>query len=72
LTIVGEAANRTPTQERPRWPEIPWRDVVDLRNRLIHGYDEVDFDVLWAIIQDDLPPLIERLEQVLEQESHGS
>jgi len=50
------------------YPEIPWRDVADLRNRLVHGYDTVNFDILWKIIQEDLPPLIEQLEAILKQQ----
>jgi uncharacterized protein with HEPN domain len=46
-----------------------WRDVADLRNRLIHGYDAVDFDILWAIIQGDLPPLIQHLERIIDHEA---
>lgn len=67
LEIIGEAAARIPPDERKRWPTIPWADIVGLRNRLIHGYDEVDFDVLWAILQDDLPPLIAELEKIVPQ-----
>jgi uncharacterized protein with HEPN domain len=43
--------------------------VADLRNRLIHGYDAVDFDILWAIIERDLPPLIRHLETIIEHEA---
>lgn len=46
LEIVGEAANRMPEDERARFPDVPWPQIVGLRNRLIHGYDEVDFDIL--------------------------
>lgn len=62
LEIVGEAAARIPEDFRSQHPEVPWQDVADLRNRLIHGYDAVDLDVLWAIITDDLGPLIVQLE----------
>lgn len=62
LEIVGEAANRLPEDERARYPGVQWQDIVDLRNRLIHGYDAVDFDILWQIIEIDLPELIEALE----------
>lgn len=62
LEIVGEAANRVPVDQRARIPEIPWPEIVGLRNRLIHGYDEVDFDILWQIVGHDLPRLIEILE----------
>jgi len=63
LEIIGEAANRVPNDERARIPEVPWAQIVGLRNRLIHGYDEVDFDILWQIASHDLPKLIEVLEE---------
>ena len=50
LEIVGEAASRTTEEERQLCPSIPWSQIVGLRNRLIHGYDSVDFDVLWGIL----------------------
>ncbi len=66
LEIVGEAAGRVPSEERARRPDIPWPEIVGLRNRLIHGYDSVDFDILWEIVTNDLPPLIAALEKALE------
>jgi uncharacterized protein with HEPN domain len=66
LEIVGEAAGRVPAKERGGHPDIPWPEIVGLRNRLIHGYDSVDFDILWQIVSDDLPPLIVALEKALE------
>jgi uncharacterized protein with HEPN domain len=65
LEIVGEAATRIPEQERPSHPSIPWAQIVSLRNRLIHGYDAVDFEVLWQILNHDLPLLIEALEKLV-------
>ena len=65
LEIVGEAAGRVPNVERVEYPDIPWPEIVSLRNRLIHGYDRVDFDILWQIVTQDLPPLIDILEQVV-------
>ena len=65
LEIIGEAATRMPEEERARYPEIPWPGMVSLRNRLIHGYDEVDFDILWQIVTQDLPPLINILEKII-------
>ena len=62
LEIVGEAANRVTEEERIRITGIPWPLIVSLRNRLIHGYDEVDFDILWQIVTHDLPLLVEALE----------
>ena len=65
LEIVGEAASRVPQEECTRCPGIPWPEIIGLRNRLVHGYDEVDFDILWEIITRDLPPLIEAIEKIL-------
>ncbi|MBZ0252038.1 MAG: DUF86 domain-containing protein [Candidatus Methylomirabilis sp.] len=68
LEIVGEAAGRVPPERRAEAPAIPWPQIVGLRNRLIHGYDDVDFNVLWAIVTEDLPPLIGELDRVLATE----
>jgi len=65
LEVIGEAANRVPDEMQDANPEIPWMQIIGLRNRLIHGYDSVDFDILWTIVKDDLPDLIQKLEKVL-------
>ena len=65
LEIIGEAANRISEEEQARHAEIPWPQIVSLRNRLIHGYDSVDFDILWQIVTEDLPPLIASLERIV-------
>lgn len=68
LEIIGEAANQVLIKERSRYPEIPWSQIVSLRNRLIHGYDAVDFDILWQIVTQDLPLLIAALEKIVPPE----
>ena len=65
LEIIGEAANRVPVEERHRYPQIPWSDLVGLRNRLIHAYDRVDFDILWEILCRDLPALLAELTKLV-------
>jgi len=50
IEIVGEAAARVSPERRTRYPSIPWREVIGMRNRLVHGYDSVDFDVLWDTV----------------------
>ncbi len=65
LEIIGEAASRTTNQDRKNYPDIPWPEIVGLRNRLIHGYDSVDFDILWEILNHDLPSLIAELEKAV-------
>ena len=69
MEVIGEAATRVPEDFRRRYPEVPWRDVADLRNRLIHGYDAIDFDRLWTIIEQDLPTLIGQLESIARERS---
>jgi uncharacterized protein with HEPN domain len=64
LEIIGEAASRVPIEERPRYPEIPWPQIIGMRNRLIHGYDSIDFDILWQTLVEDLPPLIAALAKI--------
>ncbi len=65
LEVLGEAERRVPDDFRSRYPNVPWRQTTDLRNVLIHDYDTVDFDALWRIIQDDLPPLIQQLHGII-------
>jgi uncharacterized protein with HEPN domain len=65
LEIIGEAATRISAEGQTRFAGIEWRGIVGLRNRLVHGYDEVDLDRVWQIIVDDIPPLIAALEAVL-------
>ena len=67
MEVVGEASRRVPKDFRDRYPDVPWRQTSDLRNRPIHVYDEINFDTLWEIIQDQVPPLIERLEAILDE-----
>lgn len=66
VEIIGEAAARVSPQTREQYPDIPWIEMTGLRNRLIHGYDAVDLDILWDILKEDLPPLIRRLRVLLE------
>ena len=64
VEIIGEAAARVGTESKEKYPSIPWLQIVGIRNRLVHGYDAVDLDVLWDTIIDDLPPLIAELEKI--------
>lgn len=64
IEIVGEAANRVSKTAQGRHPEIPWHKIIGMRNRLIHGYDVTDTDILWDTITNDLPPLIEKLNEL--------
>ncbi len=65
IEIIGEAANRVTSATQAEHPDIPWPQIIGMRNRVIHAYDEVDLDILWDVIELDLPPLIEQMEQIL-------
>jgi uncharacterized protein with HEPN domain len=66
LEIIGEAASRVSSNTQSAHPNIPWSQIISLRNRLIHGYDAVDFGILWTIVHKELPLLLEVLNQILE------
>ena len=69
VETIGEAASRLPDDFRVSHPQIPWQQTRSLRNRLVHAYDTVDLDTLWDIIQNDIPPLIEQLEDLIAREA---
>jgi uncharacterized protein with HEPN domain len=65
IEVVGEAAGRISDAYQSGHPEIPWREIINMRNRLIHGYDQVDLDILWDTLQEDLPRLINSINKCL-------
>jgi uncharacterized protein with HEPN domain len=69
VEIVGEAASRVSRAGQQKYAQIPWIEIVGLRNRLVHGYDAVDLDILWDIVKDDLPELIQELDSILGKEA---
>ena len=62
LEIASQSAARVSEETQRALPAIPWADIAGLRDRLLHGYDTVDLDILWQIVHDDLPPLVEQLQ----------
>jgi uncharacterized protein with HEPN domain len=65
LTVIGEAANHMPDDIRKLHPEIPWRQMIDLRNFTVHAYWNLRPSVIWDTIQNDLPPLAGPLTNLL-------
>lgn len=64
IEIVGEAAARITRATQEQHPEIPWADVIGMRHRLAHGYYDIDLELVWLTIKDDLPHLVSRLESI--------
>jgi uncharacterized protein with HEPN domain len=67
LEVVGEAASKVSAETQRQFPETPWADVIGMRHRLSHGYFDVNLDIVWTTVEDDLPRLIGLFEKALVQ-----
>jgi uncharacterized protein with HEPN domain len=65
VEVIGVAANRLSENTRESAPEVPWHEIIAMRNRLVHGYFAVDLDILWTVVTDDLPELIDALDRLI-------
>jgi len=67
LEIIGEATKRLSPQLRDRFASIPWKDIAGMRDRLIHDYFGVDLEAVWTTATVDIPPLREKIQQMLKE-----
>ena len=65
LEIVGEASKRLPSKLREEYPDIPLRNMAGMRDLIIHGYDNIDFRVVWDVVKRDIPEIKPRIRQIL-------
>lgn len=65
IEMIGEAASKVSQETRASHSAIPWSDIINMRNRLIHAYFDIDLDVVWDTVTKDLPPFIALLEKTL-------
>jgi len=65
IEIIGEAASRVSGACQQECPQIPWPQIISMRNRLIHAYFDIDVEVVWKTVKDDLPPLIVELDKII-------
>jgi uncharacterized protein with HEPN domain len=70
LEIIGEAVKNLPDGLKIRYPEPDWRRMAGTRDRLIHGYFSVDFELVWDIVQNKIPPLHTSIQRILDIEQH--
>lgn len=68
IEIIGEAAYQVSPTTRRQLPGIPWDDIIGMRHRLVHAYFDINLDILWRTVQDDLPPLLVKLRGILGEE----
>ncbi|MCA1992227.1 MAG: DUF86 domain-containing protein [Coleofasciculus sp. S288] len=68
VEIIGEAARRLSEETRISLSQIPWSDMIGMRNIMIHNYDQVNLEVVWNVVQTDLPSLIAELEKIIPPE----
>lgn len=68
LEIVGEAASKITPETRAQFSQIKWPDMIGMRNRIVHDYLNVDYDIVWKVVIEDLPDLITELEKIIRLE----
>jgi uncharacterized protein with HEPN domain len=65
LEIIGEAANQIPKEIQQKFSNVPWAQIIAMRNRMIHGYFAIDYRIVWDIVKIDIPLLKKELELIL-------
>lgn len=68
VEIIGEATRNIPDDIRVKYPEIPWRDAADMRNKLVHRYFGINLEVIWQTLSEDLPMLANALQEIIRRE----
>jgi uncharacterized protein with HEPN domain len=71
VEIIGEAASKVSEESRKELSGLAWKEMVGIRNRLIHGYFDIDFDRVWNTVRDDLPELAQRLDAFLTRQTRA-
>ncbi|MBW2544494.1 MAG: DUF86 domain-containing protein [Deltaproteobacteria bacterium] len=68
IEVIGEAVSKISIEFREEHPDVPWQKIIGMRNRLIHVYFDIDYNIIWQTAKENLPPLIEQLQSILKNE----
>lgn len=71
LEIIGEAVKNLPHEFRQKHPEIDWKTIAGMRDKLIHGYFGVDYELVWDVVQNKIPRLQNDIEAIIDREMNG-
>ncbi len=67
LEVIGESSNRISDELKEKYKYLPWVEMRGLRNRIVHNYDDVDYDIIWNVLKNEIPTLINQIEQIIDE-----
>ena len=67
LEVVGEASNRVPQEIKEKYSYLPWNEMRGLRNKIVHNYDDIDYVIVWNVVQNEIPKLISQIKLIIDE-----